>query len=84
MDNLQHGDLLKELKRITKLLTMIATKDMKQKDQIRILDSLKFQPKEIAELLGTSANAVRVSLHSIRKKEEPKKEKIKRLPTEDK
>ncbi len=67
MDNPQHDDLLKELKRITKLLTMIATKDLKQKDQIRILDSLKFQPKEIAELLGTSANAVRVALHSIRK-----------------
>lgn len=84
MNNPQHDDLLKELKRITKLLTMIATKDKKQKDQIRILDTLKFQPKEIAELLGTSANAVRVSLHSIRKKEEPKRERFKSRPTEEK
>ena len=84
MNNPQHDDLLKELQRITKLLTMIATKDKKQKDQIRILDTLKFQPKEIAELLGTSANAVRVSLHSIRKKEEPKRERFKSRPTEEK
>ncbi|MDD1779156.1 MAG: hypothetical protein LUQ65_13395 [Candidatus Helarchaeota archaeon] len=75
MDNLPHDDLLKELRRITKLLTLIATKDQKQKDQIRILDSLRFQPKEIAELLGTTANAVRVSLHSIRKKGEPQRAK---------
>jgi len=76
MDNPSYDDLLKELRRITKLLTLIATKDQKQKDQIRILDSLKFQPKEIAELLGTTANVVRVSLHSIRKQGEPKKAKM--------
>jgi DNA-directed RNA polymerase specialized sigma24 family protein len=68
MDNPKLDDLLTELRRITKLLVLIATKDQKQKDQIRLLDGLKFQPKEIAELLGTTSNTVNVALHSIRKK----------------
>jgi DNA-directed RNA polymerase specialized sigma24 family protein len=77
MDNPKNEDLLKELRRITKLLVLIATKDQKQKDQIRLLDSMKFQPKEIAELLGTTSNTVNVALHSMRKKgklEKAKKE----------
>ncbi len=84
MDKPMHDELLKELRRITKLLTLIATKDQKQRDQIRILDSLNFQPREIAELLGTSANAVRVSLHSIRKQGGPKKAAMQESSTEDK
>lgn len=74
MDKPPHDELLKELKRITKLLVLIATKDQKQKEQIRILDSLNFQPKEIAELLGTTPNNVRVALHSLRKKGKSKKD----------
>jgi DNA-directed RNA polymerase specialized sigma24 family protein len=47
---------------------VIATKDQKQRKQIEILDGIGFKPIEIAVLIGTTANNVRVALHSIRKK----------------
>ena len=69
-----HNDeILTELRRIEKLLVLIATKDEKQKEQVRVLDSMGFQPKEIGELLGITANAARVALHSVRKKGKSKK-----------
>lgn len=80
MDKPPHDELLKELRRMTKLLVLIATKDQKQKDQIRILDSLNFQPKEIADWLGTTANNVRVALHSLRKKGKSQKGQTEQPP----
>jgi len=67
-----NDEILVELRRIEKLLVLIATKDQKQKEQVRMLDSMGFQPKEIGELLGITANAARVALHSVRKQKEPK------------
>jgi NADH:ubiquinone oxidoreductase subunit F (NADH-binding) len=61
-------EVLEELRKITKLLVVLVTEDMKQKDQIRNLDRVGFQPKEIAELIDTTPNTVRVALHDIRKK----------------
>lgn len=69
-----HNDeILAEVRRIKKLLVLIAIKDQKQKDQVRLLDNVGFQPKEIGELLGITANAARVTLHSVRKKGKPRK-----------
>jgi len=73
MNNPRDDEVLTELKRITKLLILIATKDQKQRKQIEILDGIGFKPMEIAELLGTTANNVRVTLHSMRKKGKPPK-----------
>ncbi len=75
MNKPKDDDVLRELRRITKVLTLIATKDQKQKEQIKLLDRVGFQPKEIAELLGTTGNTVNVALHSIRRKGKPKKAK---------
>jgi DNA-directed RNA polymerase specialized sigma24 family protein len=66
--NSHNDEILAELRRIEKLLVLIATKNQKQKEQVRLLDSMGFQPKEIGELLGITANAARVALHSVRKK----------------
>jgi DNA-directed RNA polymerase specialized sigma24 family protein len=71
-----NNDALVELRRIVKLLVLIATKDQKQKEQVRLLDSIGFQPKEIAELLGITGNAARVALHSVRKKGKSKKNEL--------
>lgn len=60
--------ILDELKKISKLLIVMVTKEQDQKDQIRTLDIVGFKPKEIAELIGITANSVRVTLHGIRKK----------------
>ncbi len=67
-----NDEILAELRRIEKLLVLMATKDQKQKDQVRILDSMGFQPKEIGVLLGITGNAARVVLHSVRKRKKAK------------
>jgi len=64
MDN----DILNEIQQIKKLLVILCTKGLDQKNQILLLNSVGFQPKEIAELIGTTANTVRVGL-SVNKKE---------------
>ena len=61
------NEILLELKRITKLLSLTITKGESQKQQITTLNLAGFQPKEIAELLNTTSNNVRVALVSIRK-----------------
>lgn len=60
-------EVSQQLRRIVRLLTVLATKGMSQKDQITVLASAGFQPKEIAELLNTTPNTVSVTLHSLRR-----------------
>jgi DNA-directed RNA polymerase specialized sigma24 family protein len=52
---------------ILRLLAVMATKDMKQRDQIALLSRAGLPPRTIAEIVGTSSNTVRVELVSIRK-----------------
>ncbi len=52
-----------------RLLGMIAVKGLPQVNQIAVLSRVGFSPKEIAEVLGTTPNTVRVSLVGIRKNE---------------
>jgi DNA-binding NarL/FixJ family response regulator len=68
MEGTKNNEILEELRHITKILALIATKDQPQKDQIQTLANIGFQPKDIAEMLGTTANTVRVTLTAIRKK----------------
>lgn len=56
-----------KLDRVLRLLAVIAVKGMSQTDQIAILDRVGFAPKEIAEIIGTTSNTVRVGLVSIRR-----------------
>jgi DNA-directed RNA polymerase specialized sigma24 family protein len=58
---------LAKLDQILRILAVIATKDLKQRDQIALLNRAGLAPKDIADLLGTSANTVRVELVAIRK-----------------
>lgn len=60
-------DVLRELRRITRLLVLLAVENRSQKEQISALDTVGFSPKEIADLLGTTSNSVRVTLVAIRK-----------------
>ncbi len=68
MNDSKEEEILQELQRITKLLALTATRDQIQRDRIAVLSSVGFQPKEIAKLLGTTANTVSVTLSDIRKK----------------
>ena len=79
-DTKQNG-ILEELRRITKLLVLIATRDQRQKEQIRILSNIGFRPKDIAQLIDTTSNTVRVTLAEIKKEKGQKgKTKGKRPP----
>lgn len=59
--------LLSKVDQVLRLLAVIATKDMKQRDQIALLDRAGFQPRDIATFLGTTGNNVRVALTGLRK-----------------
>lgn len=66
----ENEPILAELRSIKRLLiAFVAIKDLKREEKIRVLDNMGYQPKEIGEILGTTANTIRVTLHSIRKKE---------------
>lgn len=63
------------LDRVTRLLEMLVRLDIarmkgdrSQKEMIVLLGSIGCAPSEIAEILGTTGNTVRVSLHKAKKK----------------
>lgn len=79
-------EILKELRRISKLLSLAVTKDQdQQKDRVDTLSHAGFKPKEIADLLDTNPNIVRAVLSQIKKKEqaETKKGKNKKAESDD-
>lgn len=59
--------ILEKLDQILRILAAAATTGMKQREQIALLNRAGLQPKNIAELLGTSSNTVRVELVGLRK-----------------
>lgn len=64
---------LEKIEQILRILAVIATKGQKQREQIAILNQAGLAPKDIARLLGTSANTVRVELVSLRKAKRTRK-----------
>jgi predicted transcriptional regulator len=70
-------EMLKEIQQIKKLLVFLCIKDLDQKKQIQTLNSIGFQPKEIAELIGTTANTVSVYLNKIKKEGKVDRQKVK-------
>jgi DNA-directed RNA polymerase specialized sigma24 family protein len=61
------NQVLEKLDQILRVLVLSSTRGLKQREQIALLDGAGFQPKVIAELLGTSSNTVRVELVALRK-----------------
>jgi len=74
MNGPNEDEILQELRRISKLLALTVTRDMKQREKIELLSGIGFQPKEIADLIGTTPNTVSVILAGIRKKAKAKKQ----------
>lgn len=69
MTSQQLDDVLSELRKIVRLMTLSMTKDLTQREQIALLSGAGLQPKEIAELIGTTPNTVSVTLVQIRKQQ---------------
>ncbi len=61
------GEILSELKKISRMLALVVTKDLSQKDKIVLLSGLSLQPREIADLIGTTPNTVSVTLSNLRR-----------------
>ena len=65
--------ILDRADKILRILAAIATKGLKQREQIALLDQAGLEPKDIANLLGTTGNTVRVELMKIRRKKGKRK-----------
>jgi len=64
---------LAKIDQILRILAVMATKDLKRREQIATLSQAGLQPKDIADLLGTTSNTVRVELVALRKKKTVRK-----------
>ena len=60
---------MEKLDRALQLLGIIAVKGLPQLQQIAVLSRIGFSPTDIAAVVGTTPNTVRVALVSIRKVE---------------
>jgi len=69
MDDKQFQVLSTKLDSIIKLLAMSATSGKTLRDQVRLLSSFGFQPKQIADILGKTSGHIRVILYDIKKQE---------------
>jgi DNA-binding CsgD family transcriptional regulator len=70
-------DVVDELRKVKRLLSILVTKGLKQREQIHVLSRVGFSPKEIAELIGTTPNTVSVTLAQIRKQSAKSKQSAK-------
>lgn len=66
MDEKQFKELTNRLDIIIKLLALNLPEDWSQTDKIKLLSDCGFRPKQIADILGTTANTVSVTLSRIK------------------
>ena len=70
MDEAQFNQITSRLDSILKLLALNTVQGRTLKEQVSLLSSVGFQPKQIAEMLGKTPNHISVILHDIRKKQQ--------------
>ena len=68
MNDNQFKQVLQRLDAIARLLALNLPKEIDQNQKMVILSELGLQPKDIAKILGTTANAVSIALHRSKKK----------------
>jgi len=67
MEDKHFQQLSKKLDTIIRLLIVQTFRGKKDKEAIEFLSLVGYQPKDIALLIGTTPNAVRIVLHRIKK-----------------
>ena len=83
MGEKQFKEIISKMDLIVRLLALNIVKDLPvQKDKIITLSSFGFGPSEIAKLLGTTPNAVNVTLSEMRKKAKKEKQTTEASQTE--
>lgn len=63
----QDAEAIRRLDTLIRLVAIGVCGERSQKEKIAILAAARLPPKEIAELLGTTANTVSVSLYGMKK-----------------
>lgn len=61
------NEIVQKLEILIKLIASSSLGEDKSKDRVRFLAGIGLQPKEIAEILGTTSNSVRATLSKLRK-----------------
>ena len=70
----QFQQISTKLDSILKLLALNTVQGRSLRDQVALLSSVGFQPKQIAEMLGKTPNHISVVLHDIRRKQQAENE----------
>jgi hypothetical protein len=65
--------LVDRVERLTRLVAVGLAAGKAQGEQIDLLSKGGFQPKEIADIIGSTANCVRVTLSTMRKAKKRKR-----------
>ena len=69
MNESREKEILQELQRISKLLALTITRELKQQqEKVELLSGVGFRPVEIANITGIEANQVSAVLSNIKKK----------------
>ena len=68
MNESQFDAISRKLDLLVRLTALSYVAEKRQKEQVLMLSVAGFQPKEIAEILSTTSNTVRVALSTMRKK----------------
>jgi hypothetical protein len=71
---MEDKELLKNLNELVMLLSVYVKRGVSQATLINELSEAGFQPKRIAELIGTSSNTVSVALNKAKRKKKSKKD----------
>ena len=63
---MENKELLNAIREVSMLLSVYVKRGVSQMTLIKELSDAGFQPKRIAELIGTTPNNVRVALHKVK------------------
>lgn len=72
--------VIERLDRIAKLLAVLVAEGKTQTEAVLRLSDVGFAPREIAELLGTTANTVRVTLYTKRARQVAGQRRLRQAP----
>jgi DNA-directed RNA polymerase specialized sigma24 family protein len=80
-DEVSKDDLMiAELRTANRLLAILATRGMEQREAIALLLGMSFTPRAIAAALSITPNAVSIAIHRMKKAEQPATEKMRSTP----
>lgn len=67
MTDVQFEEIIEKIEQLTRIVALSVINDKKRDDQLVLLSNAGFQPKDIASMVDTTPNAVRVRLSVLRK-----------------